>query len=50
MDWFDVLAVQGTLKTLLQHRSSNNGQYLLEYFINKVRAAKYFIDLIIWSK
>ena len=23
MDWLDVLAVQGTLKSLLQHRSSN---------------------------
>ena len=22
MDWFDLLAVQGTLKSLLQHRSS----------------------------
>ena len=26
-DWFDLLAVQGTLKSLLQHHSSN--QYLL---------------------
>ena len=23
MDWFDLLAVQGTLKSLLQHHSSN---------------------------
>ena len=24
MDWFDLLAVQGTLKSLLQHRNSNH--------------------------
>ena len=50
IDWFDLLVDQGTLKTLLQYHSSNNGQYLLEYFINKVRMAKDCIDLIILSK
>ena len=39
IDWFDLLVVQGTLKTLLLYHSSNNGQYLLEYFTNKVRTA-----------
>ena len=54
IDWFDLLVVQGTLKTLLLYHSSNNGQYLLEYFINKVRTAKdchrpyYFIKISMW--
>ena len=32
MDWFDLLAVQGTLKSLLQHYSSKASCYSYKYF------------------
>ena len=38
MDWFDLLAVQGTLKSLVQHHSSkvsNSLVYIYKYFPNK---------------
>ena len=35
MDWLDLLAVQGTLKSLLQHPSSKASNVITEYvFIN----------------
>ena len=33
MDWLDLLAVQGTLKSLLQHHSSNASAFLLISFL-----------------
>ena len=33
MDWFDLLAVQGTLKSLLQHHSSKTILWLSAFFI-----------------
>ena len=33
MDWFDLLAVQGTLKSLFQHHSSKTSTLLLSAFI-----------------
>ena len=35
MDWLGVLAVKGTLKSLLQHRSSISRPYLLSYTISR---------------
>ena len=32
MDWLDLLAVQGTLKSLLQHHSSKASMILLRYY------------------
>ena len=31
MDWFDLLAVQGTLKSLLQHHSSKSSKRILSF-------------------
>ena len=39
MDWLDLLAVQGTLKSLLQHHSSKASiQYCSKYILCEVRA------------
>ena len=35
MDWFDLLAVQGTLKSLLQHHSSKTSIYMCIYVYNQ---------------
>ena len=40
MDWLDLLAVQGTLKSLLQHHSSKVSIFLLLLFIHKKWSSK----------
>ena len=35
MDWLDLLAVQGTLKSLLQHHSSKSGLVQIGHFIDR---------------
>ena len=41
MDWLDVLAVKGTLKSLLQHHSSIPHPYLLSYTISRPHTPPY---------
>ena len=40
MDWLDLLAVQGTLRSLLQHHSSKASNFLLLLFIPKKWSSK----------
>ena len=42
IDWFDLLAVQGTLKSLLQHYSSKAS--ILWYFIGRLFPLKFFFN------
>ena len=34
MDWLDLLAVQGTLKSLLQHQLIESNQFVMKYFVS----------------
>ena len=48
MDWLDLLAVQGTLKSLLQHHSSKASMILLRYYnIPKVWSLLWYIFKVI---
>ena len=41
MDWLDLLAVQGTLRSLLQHHSSKASNFLLLLFVPKSGVARW---------
>ena len=54
MDWFDLLAVQGTLKSLLQHHSSKASVLQCSAFFIVQLSHRYMttgktIDLIRWT-
>ena len=54
MDWLDLLAVQGTLKSLLQHHSSTiMSQMLCEHVMGCIRLVKWYLcsqKFIIWLR
>ena len=53
IDWFDLLAVQGTLKSLLQHHNSKTSALWCSVFVVQLsrpyRTAGKTIALTIWS-
>ena len=42
MDWLDLLAVQGTLKSLLQHHNSKASMLFLDFFKLKTKPKPFF--------
>ena len=54
MDWFDLLTVQGTLKSLLQHHSSKasilwHSAFFMVWFSHPYMTTGKTIDLTIWT-
>ena len=49
VDWFDLLAVQGTLKSLLQHHSSKSWQLTLVFLPRKSQEQRSLVGYSSWG-
>ena len=50
MDWLDLLEVQGTLKSILQHHISKASIFWCSDFFNKIRGTREIFELWCWQR